>query len=93
MAIKLPQGFKITSKEPIDSRIILTKAQMASMVDTLMPDSYFAVCADDNMIYVYNKQNESLEDTGKFRIVSGETATDEEVSDMLNNVFGQEGEN
>lgn len=68
MAIKLSQGFRITSKEPIDKRFILTKAMMADAgTEFPMPNNYFAVCHEDNRIYIYNENNKHKPETGKFR--------------------------
>ena len=68
MAIQLPQGFKIGSVEPIDSRIVLTKAEMLSMKDNIMPEKYFAICKDDDKVYLYSKSNSVDSVTGKFRV-------------------------
>lgn len=70
MAIKLPQGLNITSSEPVDIRIVLTKAEMVSIVDARMPQVYLAICKDDGKLYLYNKNNEVDKDTGKFRLHS-----------------------
>lgn len=35
-----------------------------------MPDSYISVCSDDNNIYIYSKDNEVSEETGKFKILT-----------------------
>lgn len=89
MAIKLSQGFQITSKQPIDTRVTLTKVEMAAMNDSLMPDVYFAICKDDSKLYAYTKTNEADPVTGKFRVASGDIAADDDVEDMLNEVFGE----
>lgn len=62
-------GFEIGSKMPVDRRFILTKDMMREE-PMLMPDVYFAMCSDDGCFYLYNKDNEVLEDTGKFRLFS-----------------------
>ena len=71
MAISLPQGFRITSKESIDDRIILTKEQMLSLSSETgsnrMPDNYICVCKDDGKLYIYNKNNEPDEEIGLFK--------------------------
>lgn len=82
MAIQLPQGFKIGSKEAIDSRIVLTKAEMLKMKDNTMPDVYFAMCKDDGKMYVYNKTNEIDPELGKFRVQDIEI-TPEKLSAQL----------
>ena len=90
MAIQLPQGFKIGSVEPIDTRLVLTKEEMLSIKDSVMPDRYFAVCKDDSKLYVYNKNNLEDPETGKFRVYnqgggggSGELENDLIVSNPL----------
>ena len=72
--IILPQGFKIVSKEPIDARLVLTKEQMATIKDTLMPQVYFTICLDDGQLYVYNKSNSIDEKTGKYRLYAASTS-------------------
>ncbi len=69
MPIILPQGFEITSKQPIDTRILLKKTAMLSMNDNIMPIKYFAICVDDGKLYLYNKANEVDPETGKFRVL------------------------
>jgi len=69
-AININAGFELGSAQPIDSRQYLTKAQMLSINDNIMPDVYMAVCKNDGCIYTYNKNNEINPETGKFRIVN-----------------------
>lgn len=66
MAIKLPQGFKIGSVEPIDTRLTLSKTEMLNISDNLMPNVYFAVCTEDHELYIYDKFGDIDPDTGKF---------------------------
>lgn len=68
MAINFPNGFRITSQEPIDIRLVLTKAEMKATVDARMPETYMAVCKDDGQLYIYKSTNSVDEVTGKFRI-------------------------
>ena len=50
MAISIPQGYIVTSREPIDNRLVLTKQQMkdisrpGSKASELLPPVYFCVC-------------------------------------------------
>ena len=55
--IKIPQGFKIASKEVVDTRLVMSKAEMLTVNDSIMPEVYFTLCSDDNTMYIYNKQN------------------------------------
>lgn len=76
MAIQLPSGFMIGSREPIDNRLVLTKAEMLAMSEAIMPDVYFAVCKDDGKVYVYDKNSiTQSSETGFFKVY--EAATDE----------------
>ena len=77
MAIKLPQGLNITSSEPVDSRIVLTKNAMLETIDAIMPQVYLAICKDDGKLYIYNKNNSVDPETGKFRLHSSEVSEDE----------------
>ena len=70
--INLPQGFKIGAAEAVDSRLTLSKTEMLTIKDSLMPTVYFAVCKDNHAIYIYNKDNSVDPETGKFRVyISG----------------------
>lgn len=70
MAIKIPSGFQITSSEPVDRRLVLTKAEMTTLRDDRMPDLYFTLCSDDSQIYIYNKAKEADTASGKFELIS-----------------------
>ena len=90
--INFPNGFRITSQEPIDSRLVLTKAEMKASIDARMPDVYLAVCKDDGKVYLYNKNNEVDDVTGKFRLQEAEISEQGlslklpgALADMLNN--------
>lgn len=71
MAINVSQAFKRTSIAPIDETIALTKAQMLTVSDTLMPAYYFTICQDDGKIYLYDKTATPSASTGKFTEFSG----------------------
>jgi len=70
MAIQLIQGFEINGASPIDSRLVLTKQQMANVNDNKMPAKYFALCSDDNKIYYYDKTKTANGETGKFEPIA-----------------------
>ena len=72
MPIILPQGFEITSKQPIDTRILLKKTAMLSINDNIMPIKYFAICVDDGKFYLYDKSNEVDPETGKLRVLESD---------------------
>lgn len=82
--ISLPQGFKVGAAEAIDSRLILSKAEMLAIKDDLMPTVYLAVCKDDNSIYIYNKDNSVDPETGKFRVYVGGSSGEIPSSNSLN---------
>lgn len=71
MAINISQAFKRTSANPVDESLALTKAQMLTVNDNLMPSKYFTVCQDDGKIYLYDKTNTVDPATGKFRVFEG----------------------
>lgn len=66
--INLPQGFKVGAAEAVDSRLVLSKAEMLTVKDSLMPEIYFTICKDDNSLYIYSKTNDINLETGKFRL-------------------------
>lgn len=67
MAINSSQGFKITSQDSIDTRLVLTKAEMYAMKIAALPTNYIAICKDDGKLYIYNSANEKIQPTGRFR--------------------------
>ena len=69
--ISLPQGFKVGAAEAVDSRLTLSKTEMLTIKDSLMPTVYFAVCKDNHAIYIYNKDNAVDPEIGKFRVYAG----------------------
>lgn len=69
--INVNTGFAAGSKDAIDARIVLTKEQMLNINENTQPDVYIAACLDDGQLYVYNKDNDIDEETGKFRVVEG----------------------
>ena len=71
MAINVSQAFHRTSANPVDDTLTLTKAEMLTVNDNLMPAKYFTVCQDDGAIYLYDKTNEADPATGKFRKFEG----------------------
>ena len=70
MAINVGMGFKVGNMEPIDSRFVMSKAEMLAVTPATQPDIYFCVCSDDSLMYVYDSSNSEDATTGKFRCVS-----------------------
>lgn len=69
MPINLPGAFNVGASVPIDTRIVLTKAEMLATNDNVMPVTYFAICSDDGGFYLYNKNINDIDldpDTGKY---------------------------
>lgn len=66
MAVNILQGFKVTSTQPIDSRIIMSKAEMRNINSNIMPDKYICICRDDGAFYTYDKTLVPSATTGYF---------------------------
>lgn len=67
MAIIFPQGFKVTSTDAIDSRLVLTKAEMKALLVDGMPNNYLCLCSDDGKLYIWNSAFEKSADLGRFK--------------------------
>ena len=76
MAIDLATGFNIGSKDAIDERQVLTLEQMKNLDESIYPDKYFAICKDNGKLYLYNVNNIVDSETGKFRVLEGNTVGD-----------------
>lgn len=81
-AIDISTGFHISAPVGIDDRLVLTKEEMLNMNDGLMPDSYFALCSEDNKLYVYNKSNTPNKDTGKFSPLISSSKSNVTIDDL-----------
>lgn len=55
---------------PVDTRLVLSKKEMREINDNYLPDTYFALCKDDGHFYLYKKDAELTEETGKFILIS-----------------------
>lgn len=67
---QVTKPFLIQAGAPVDTRLVLTKCEMRNTVDTYQPDVYFALCKDDGHFYLYSKQAEISEETGKFTLIT-----------------------
>lgn len=85
MAIIFPNGFDITSQEPIDARLVLTKEEMLNMKKASLPEKYFCVCKDDAKIYIYNSENEKNEETGRYRVLETEVDGKSIIEGLVSN--------
>ena len=87
--INLAGGLKINTADAVDSRLVLTKAEMKSLhyaddesrPATLrgkifqLPSNYLCICSEDSKIYIYNSLWEEDEFTGRFRKVESDPVT------------------
>jgi len=64
--IQVVQGFRVSTRDAVDNRLLLTKAEMRTVKDTQMPEKYFTICKDDGMLYLYDKSATAGAETGKF---------------------------
>lgn len=71
MGINVSQAFHRTSANPVDDTLTLTKAEMLTVNDNLMPSKYLTVCQDDGFIYLYDKSATSDPTTGKYKKFEG----------------------
>jgi hypothetical protein len=84
--------FTLKKSSPVDTRLVLTKEEMKTANDNYLPPVYFASCLDDGKFYLYNKSNDSNEETGKYKQLVTEGITDldrldeEDITDILNNL-------
>ena len=82
--MKFGDNFEITTYDPIDTRLVLTKEEMRNIIgdddpdttpgDHYMPDKYFALCKDDNCMYYFDYEATPNDETGKFRKMTAENA-------------------
>ena len=80
---QFPNGFKVTAPAPVDSRFILTKAQMKQAhLSFAMPNIYFCLCIEDHRLYCYNINNPDDPEIGRFVLAESElqAAFDAEVA-------------
>jgi hypothetical protein len=64
---KILRPYLIKKTFPIDTRFVVSKQDMLTTSDENQPAVYFAICKDDGQFYLYNKEAEVDEVTGKFR--------------------------
>ena len=97
MAIVLNTGFSIGSKDLIYDKFVLTKEEMLNIHENTYPDQFFALCSDNDSLYVFNVNNTPNTETGKFVQYSSGTGEDvdltglfmtsAEITTMLDDVF------
>ena len=79
MSIVLNTGFSIGSKDLIYDKFVLTKEQMLNIHENTYPDQFFALCSDNDSLYVFNVNNTPNATTGKFIQYSSGSGTGEDV--------------
>ena len=97
MSIILNTGFSIGSKDLIYDKFVLTKEQMLNIHENTYPDQFFALCSDNDSLYVFNVNNTPNDTTGKFVQYSSGTGEDvdltglfmtsAEITTMLDDIF------
>ena len=71
MAIEMAAWFNINSTDAVDTRLIMTKAEMCSIEELNYPSTYFCICSEDKSLYIFDTMNTVDPSTGKFRVLSG----------------------
>lgn len=97
MSIVLNTGFSIGAKDLIYDKFVLTKEEMLNIHENTYPDQFFALCSDNDSLYVFNVNNTPNTETGKFIQYSSGTGEDvdltglfmtsAEITTMLDDVF------
>lgn len=84
--IDLPYGFNVGSREPIDARFILSKADMAKVGDATQgeefalarwPYHYFVLCEDDGQIYEFRHNDATCSFTRLTRKIDERTIVED----------------
>lgn len=89
--IKVIQGFDVSSPLPIDGRLLLSRAEMETCCTpgteefNKMPDRYFTICEEDNLLYLYIKEYDS---EGTLVSASFSKAVPEKLSQLENDGNG-----
>ena len=79
MAIALGTGFSIGSKDLIYDKFVLSKDEMLNINENTYPNQFFALCSDNDSLYVFNINNTPNATTGKFVQYSSGSGTGEDV--------------
>ena len=69
-SFEISGGWDVTSKDPIDFRLVLSKEEMKNANEAVLPKKksyYFAFCKDDQCWYYYNAAHSVDPETGKYR--------------------------
>lgn len=72
--ISVIQGFRLSTRDPVDARLLMSKKEMRDVNDNLMPEKYFTICRENGLLYTYDKSRTKEQigatDTGKFTLVN-----------------------
>lgn len=82
MAIQLATNFEVLTGLPIDSRLLMSKTEMLTANDNVMPEYLLTQCTDENgRLYVYSKNNPTPNAvTGKFTPLDSNFGQDIQVT-------------
>lgn len=80
MAISLGSNLALHTRLPLDDRTIMeTIGEMKDYPENFLPDIAYCFVKEDGKMYVFNRDNESTELTGKWREYGSGVGTDEKV--------------
>ena len=91
MAISLGSNLALHTRLPLDDRTIMeTIEEMKDYPENFLPDIAYCFVKADGKMYVFNRENESTELTGKWRVLEGSgggtsVTVDAEMSDTSTN--------
>ena len=72
MAISLGSNLALHTRLPLDDRTIMeTIEEMKDYPENFLPDIAYCFVKADGKMYVFNRENESTELTGKWRVLEG----------------------
>lgn len=72
MAISLGSNLALHTRLPLDDRTIMeTIEEMKDYPENFLPDIAYCFVKSDGKMYVFNRENESTELTGKWRVLEG----------------------
>lgn len=81
MAIQLATNFEVLTGLPIDSRLLMSKLEMLTANDNVMPEYLLTQCTDENgRLYVYAKNAAPNAVTGKFTPLDSNFGQDIQVT-------------
>jgi len=67
MAISLSTGLLISGTDAVDTRLVMTKAEMVTAKGSKMPDNYICICKDDGKLYMWDKSFTPDPTYGRFK--------------------------